>query len=76
MGKRTATLTQEIECPRWAGFPAFLRRLCLVHDASVEMEIDKGWIRETVAYRIKGPIAKIVTIQQEIEQSAREYNAR
>jgi len=63
MEEKTGTIKSYIEAPRWAAFPEFLRNRCFVLGLDLEIDIDKGWIRETVRFKIEGKESKRVCIK-------------
>jgi hypothetical protein len=76
MGQMTdsATWKNSIEGPRWASFPTFLRDECWMRDLDLRIEVEKGWIRETVRFEIKGPKPEVDRFRQEVERAIEAYN--
>jgi hypothetical protein len=66
-----------VEGPRWAAFPSFLRDECWKRDLdNVKIEVEKGWVRETVRFDISGPDDAIASLQRDIESVMVAYNNR
>ena len=75
MTERIGTLKSYVEGPRWAGFPKFLKDACFMYDLKiVQMDIDKGFIRETVRYKVEGTESNLMRLKKAIEISIEEYN--
>ena len=72
--ERHGTIRGTVEGPRWAKFPQFLRDRCFILGVELEMEIDKGWIRENVRFKIEGNESKVRRIMREIKESIEVYN--
>ena len=75
MNERTGTLKSYVEGPKWAAFPKFLKDVCFMYDLKViYMDIDKGWIRETVRFKVEGSESNLRRLQKAIEIGVEEYN--
>jgi len=76
MGERIGILSNCVEGPRWAAFPKFLRDACFMYDLNIiQMDIDKGWVRETVRFKVEGTESNLRRLQKAIEIGVEEYNA-
>ena len=65
-----------IEGPRFAAFPKAIKNACWERSLKIHMEVDKGWIRETVRFEITGPSSKVRELQRAIDAGIDEYNNR
>lgn len=43
-----------IEGPRWARFPSYLKDECWERGLKLSLDVDKGFIRETVRFEVSG----------------------
>lgn len=50
----TASYRGIIEAPRWAGVPSALRDIAFMEGVDLKLDIDKGWVRETVRFSVTG----------------------
>lgn len=73
---QTATLTSTCAAPRWAKVPSFLRDQAWTLGLKIEVEVDKGWIRENVRFRVEGDAEKVKEFAARLEQAGNEYNSR
>jgi hypothetical protein len=72
----SGTLKSYIEAPRWAAFPKFLKDECFMLNLKiVRLDIDKGWVRETVRFEIEGGESDLLRFKRSLEASVKEYNA-
>lgn len=62
--------------PRSSGFPTFIRNLCWQGNLSCEMEVDKGWFRETVRVKIRGEGREIDGMRHKVHAALKTYNSR
>lgn len=75
MTERIGTLKSYVEGPKWAAFPKFLKDAFFMYDLKVVyMDIDKGWIRETVRFKVEGTESNLLKLQKAIEIGVKEYN--
>lgn len=75
MAERIGTLKSYVEGPRWASFPEFLKNACFMYDLKiVQMDIDKGFIRETVRFEVSGTESNLNRLKNAIEAGIEEYN--
>lgn len=75
MTERVGTLKSSVEGPRWAAFPKFLRDACFAYDLKIlHMEVDKGWVRETVRFKVEGSESNLNRLKIAIERGIEEYN--
>ena len=68
------TIRSSVEGSRWAMVPRFLRDRCFTLGIDLEMDIDKGLIRENVRFTIKGPESKLRRLMRELKEGIDEYN--
>ena len=65
-----STLRSRISGPRWANFPGAIRDGCWDKGIEiVKLEVDKGWIRETIRFELKGPRYKLNELMRDLEAS-------
>lgn len=74
--EREGTLKSMIEAPRWAGASKFIKNLAWELGLELQIEVDKGFIRETVRYKVSGTESKLRNFQRIFEQSCAEYQNR
>ena len=75
MSERIGTLKSCVEGPKWAAFPKFLKDACFMYDLKVVyMDIDKGFIRETVRFKVEGSESNLRRLQKDIEIGVEDYN--
>jgi len=72
--EEVATIRSWVEGPRWAAFPRFLKKAAIQYDIDIEMEIENGWIRQFVSYKLKGPKSIVERCEKNIRLSLEEYN--
>jgi len=48
-----------IESPKWASVPLFIKNLAFDLDLELQIEVDKGFIRETTHFKVNGEDKKI-----------------
>jgi len=63
-----------IEGPRWAGLSTFLRNEAYRLNLELTLDIEKGWIRETVRFEVNGPTEKIKLFFKQIEVALNDLN--
>ena len=75
MSDRIGTFKICVEGPRWARFPKFLKNSCFMYNLKViDIDIDKGWIRETVSFEVEGSESNLRRLIKSIELGIEEYN--
>ena len=65
-----------IEAPRFAGLPRFIKNLAFSHDVVVELEVDKGWITESIRLKAEGEEDKMQRFKTALLAAMQEYNAQ
>ena len=65
-----------LEAPRFAKFPSWLKDAVWGTDMKLEMEVDKGWLRETVRFKVTGPQAQLDRLMSAFEETLDDYNNR
>lgn len=73
--ERIGTIRSSIEGPRWAKFPSFLKDICWKMDLALELETEKGWVRETVRFKVVGTETKLRKFMRILDENINEYNA-
>ncbi len=69
------TIRSSIEGPRWAKFRSVVRGVGWERDLELELEIEKGWVRETVRFKVVGTETKLRRFMKILDESVNEYNA-
>lgn len=64
-----------VEGPRWAGVSTFIKDECWARGLDLKIEIDKGWILETVRIEITGDDAAVQKFHRELYASLEAYNS-
>lgn len=64
-----------VEAPKFANVPTFLKNLAWQLGINIEIEVDKGWLRETVRFKVEGEEAKVKKFISVFNQAAEEYQA-
>jgi hypothetical protein len=62
-----------IEAFKFAGIPAFIRKLAFLLDLDAGIEVEKGFIRETTFFTIKGSPEKVDRFVSMLNESIKEY---
>lgn len=62
------------EAPRWAGVSCYLKDQAFLLGVQLEIEVEKGWIRENGRFRVTGPADKVDQFMAEFEEAGRRYN--
>jgi len=65
-----------IEAPRWAGGSRLVRDLAWGYDLKLDIQIDKGWIRETVRFAVEGDDQKVINFKKDLYASIEDYQRR
>ena len=68
------TFSSVLQGPRWLGIESFLRNEAWTRGLEIEAETDKGWVRESVRFRVKGDENKVREFVSEIQQAMDAYN--
>jgi hypothetical protein len=74
--ERVVSVRDYIEGPRWANIPSFLKKLCWEMDLELKLEVDKGWIRETVFFTVTGEHEVVELFGGRFRESIKAYNSR
>jgi hypothetical protein len=61
------------EGPRWLRIPKFLKDECWERHLKIEIEVDKGLIRETVRFDISGPLEKVERLKGDAYAAIQAY---
>lgn len=67
-------LKGSITAPRWTGTQRFLKEICFITGAELNLDVDKGWLTETCFYTIKGTPQTLDIIRTQIQDAIDEYN--
>lgn len=69
-----AILKSYINGPRWANVENFLRKVCFINNYKIELYIEKGFICETVYFKIECPDDEVDKLKTYLEYSIQKYN--
>ncbi len=64
-----------VEAPKFANVPTFLKNLAWQLGVNIEIEVDKGWLRETVRFKVEGDEEKVKKFASIFNKAAEEYQA-
>jgi hypothetical protein len=64
-----------VEAPKFANVPTFLKNLAWQLGINIEIEVEKGWFRETVRFKVEGEETKVKKFFSVFNQAAEEYQA-
>ena len=64
-----------VEAPKFANVPTFLKNLAWQLGINIEIEVEKGWLRETVRFKVEGEETKVKKFISVFNQAAEEYQA-
>ena len=74
--EKTGTYTSYVEGPRWANFPNYIKNLCHMLDLKiVVMDIDKGFIKETVRFKIEGVESALNDFKNQMVKDVNDWNS-
>jgi hypothetical protein len=76
MGEPTATYRQIITGPRWAGVSTFLKDEAFALGLEIKLDIDKGWISETIRCECRGEPDKIMRMASIVDTAIADYSKR
>jgi hypothetical protein len=64
-----------VEAPKFANVPTFLKNLAWQLGLNIEIEVDKGFFRETVRFKVEGDEDKVRKFASVFNEAAKEYQA-
>ena len=67
-------LSHWIEGPRWSGISTELKKIAHSLSLQIEFEIHKGWIYDSVFYKVRGPKYKIDKFVEIINRAIKRVN--
>lgn len=59
--------------PRWAKFPSFLRELCFRLNLKLDIDVDKGFIRETTYFTVEGTENELLIFEKIFNEAIKDY---
>jgi len=71
-----ATFRDIIEAPRWAGVQKLIRDLAWEYNLKLDLQVDKGWLRETVRLSVEGDDQKVINFKRYLYASLEYYQRR
>jgi hypothetical protein len=71
-----ATFREIVEAPRWAGFQTLVKDLAWGYGLKLDLQADKGWIRETVRFSVEGEDSKVASFKRDLYASLEDYQRR
>jgi hypothetical protein len=74
--KRDTVYRGFIEGHRWARLQSMLRTEAMCADVDIELTVDKGWIMETVWYKVSGQPENVAEFRKEVKKTIAEYEKR
>ena len=69
------TYRQILEGPRLAGFSTAIKDYCWENNIDLKIEVDKGWLRETIRLSVTGPEYKIKHFKKALNDTMERWNA-
>ena len=70
-----ASIKTTCEGPRWACIPEFIKNLAFELDLKCDIDVDKGWIRENIRFKVSGAAAGVLAFKRVFEKAFKQYNA-
>lgn len=70
------TWREIIVVPRWGRFPAFLKDICFIRPVKLTIDVEKGWLWETVRFEIQGDGREVDAIRHLVKDAVDDYNKR
>ena len=61
------------EAPRWVGYETFLRNQAFVLSLVIDIEVEKGWVRESGRFSVSGPQWAVDEFRHRLGLARREY---
>lgn len=74
MDEQKVTFKGMMELPRWADGKTFLKNLAFMTDCDIEMDSEKGWLRETIWYKITGTNDSISSFSVQYDRAINNYS--
>jgi len=62
--------------PRWAGASTFIKDAAFGYGLKLTIEIDKGWIRETIRFQVEGDDGKVERFKRDLHEAMEDYQKR
>jgi len=60
--------------PRWAKLPRFVRDECFRRGLDLTIDVEKGWIRESVRVEVKGDKANVDDFKRDLYAAMEHFN--
>lgn len=74
MDEQKVTFKGMMELPRWADGRTFLKNLAFATNCEIEIDSEKGWIRETIWYKVTGTCENISNFERRYDSVVNSYN--
>jgi hypothetical protein len=71
-----ATFREILEGPRWAGLQKLVSDLAWGYNFKLDLQADKGWVRETVRFSVEGNDQKVAAFKSGLYASLEDYQRR
>jgi hypothetical protein len=62
--------------PRWAGASTFIKDAAFGYGLKLTIEIDKGWLRETIRFEVEGDDSKVDKFKRDLHEAMEDYQRR
>jgi hypothetical protein len=71
-----ATYRDIVTGPRWAGISTFVKDAAFGRGLKLDIDIDKGWLRETVRLEVAGDDDSVVKFKCDLHDAILDYQKR
>lgn len=62
--------------PRWAKLPRYVRDECFRRGLDLSIDVEKGWIRESIRVEVKGDKANVDGFKKDLYAAMDHYNRK
>lgn len=62
--------------PRWAGASTFIKDAAFGYGLKLTIEIDKGWLRETIRFEVEGEDGRVEKFKRDLHEAMEDYQRR
>lgn len=71
-----STFRDLIEGPRWAGISGFIKDTAFLFGLKLNIDVDKGWLRETVRFEVEGGENAVAKFKTTLYDAMADYQKR